>query len=59
MPNKHIGKKGLITVTFRNGDQLQIEVIIHDERQIFGRAEYLITPVAGSGEAWKSNVKLT
>ena len=52
--NTVIGKLGMLTVTFRNGDQLQFEVCVKDLKQHFGRIEYLVTPVAGSGQAWKS-----
>lgn len=52
--NKLIGKKGLLTVTFRNGDALRFEVQIKNVKQLFGRTEYLVMPVAGNGECWKS-----
>ena len=56
MNNTHdvIGTKGLLTVTFRNGDELGVEVLIKDVKRQFGRTEYLVTPVAGNGECWKS-----
>lgn len=35
-----------------------MEVIITDKREMFGRSEVLITPVAGSGEKWVLKEKL-
>ena len=53
-------QKGILTVTFDNGDELQFEVNIVDSKWSFGRTNYLVTPVAGSGQAWKAekNIKL-
>ena len=55
-------QKGLLTVRFDQGrgGELQVEVSIVNTRKLFGRTEYLVTPVAGSGECWKSaeNIKL-
>lgn len=37
---------------------IQIRVRVIDARQIFGRLELKITPLAGSGEAWAQNVEM-
>jgi hypothetical protein len=52
-------QKGLLIVTFRNGDELTFEVIIKEQKQIFGRTEYLVSPVRGNGECWKSAANIT
>jgi hypothetical protein len=50
---------GLLTVRDADtGSELKVEVIIKELRQKFGRTDYLVTPVAGSGEAWKSEANL-
>lgn len=53
-------QKGILTVAFDNGDKLQFEVNIIDSKKAYGRTNYLVTPVAGSGQAWKAqhNIKL-
>jgi hypothetical protein len=33
-------------------------VKVIDARQIFGRVELKVTPLAGSGEAWAQNVEI-
>lgn len=39
---------------------LRIEVKIVDLREVYGRVDFLVTPVAGSGQVWKaeSSVKV-
>lgn len=41
-----------------NGQSLTFEVNILETRKMFGRTEYLVTPVTGSGEVWKESVTL-
>lgn len=38
---------------------LTIPVTVTDTRTAFGRPESLVTPIAGSGEAWVSTSRLT
>lgn len=33
---------------------LIVECLVHDTRRVYGRTEFQITPVAGSGSAWIS-----
>lgn len=51
-------KKGTTTFETSNGSKLTIDVNIINERSVFGRTEYLVTPVAGSGEVWKQDVQI-
>lgn len=44
-----IGKEVVLST-----DGLKIKVKIKDARHAFGRTDVLVTPVAGSGEAWVS-----
>jgi hypothetical protein len=43
-----IGKKGQLMI--RPGCTTEVEVV--DARQVFGRTDYQVKPVAGSGECW-------
>lgn len=36
------------------GYDLTFEVSIKDAREVWGRTDYLVTPVAGTGEKWVS-----
>lgn len=45
-----IGRRGTLTV-----DSLTLTVDIRDARQVFGRVDYLVTPVDGGGEQWVSS----
>jgi hypothetical protein len=47
MQDEHINKEYII-----NFEGLLVEVRVLNARSMFGRKEYLITPVAGSGEKW-------
>ncbi len=60
-------QKGLLTVTFetfgsRNKvkppTEIKVEVWIKGTKTSFGHTDYLVTPVAGSGEVWKRDVEL-
>jgi hypothetical protein len=46
---KPVGKTGEYSIP---GKDLWIEVEILDTRHSWGRTEYLITPVSGSGSVW-------
>ena len=37
--------------------RLVIQVRILDVKETYGKVRYLVTPVAGSGQAWKENVQ--
>ena len=39
-------------------NSLDIKVIIKDARAVFGRIDYQITPVAGSGSAWVQSLAI-
>ena len=52
-------QKGTIEVEMPNGQSIKVEVNILETRKMFGRTEYRVTPVAGSGEVWKEQVTLT
>jgi hypothetical protein len=49
-------QKGTIEVEMPNGQSLKVEVNILETRKMFGRTEYLVTPVAGEGQVWKEQV---
>ena len=51
-------QKGIIEVEMPNGSVLKVEVNILETRKMFGRTEYRVTPLAGSGEVWKEQVTL-
>lgn len=40
-------------------NNLTIDVIISDTREVWGRTDYLITPVSGSGDKWVSDYKIS
>lgn len=55
---KYIGKDGDYTV-FNQGKirgKMVIKVRIIDTKEIFGRIEFLISPIVGTGELWTSKV---
>lgn len=33
---------------------LRVEVLIVDVREVYGRVDFLVTPIAGSGQVWKA-----
>jgi hypothetical protein len=45
--------------TFRTREGLTIRVKILDVRSAYGRTEYLITPVNGTGEGWVQARRVT
>jgi hypothetical protein len=60
-------QKGLITVSFQTFEsrskdkppaQIKVEVWIKETKTSFGHTDYLVTPVAGSGEVWKRDVEV-
>lgn len=44
----YVGKKGLLNF----GGTIAIEITSKDAREVFGRLDVLVEPVAGTGEAW-------
>jgi hypothetical protein len=48
--SENIGKTGSWTVNAGAG--VVVEVKVEDARVMFGRVDFLITPVAGSGTQW-------
>ncbi len=40
-------------------DKLSIRVRIEDSREVWGRTDYRITPLAGSGHQWVSAARVT
>jgi len=46
-------------ITNKRWPELQIEVIILDEKFAYGSKRYLVTPVAGKGKMWIENVQMT
>jgi hypothetical protein len=51
----NVGREGLWSTPIAN---IQVRVKVIDARQIFGRVELKVTPLAGSGEAWAQNVAI-
>jgi hypothetical protein len=51
----NVGREGLWSTPIAN---IQVRVKVIDARQIFGRVELKVTPIAGSGEAWAQNVAI-
>lgn len=55
----NIGKEADFILNDAKGQpSLRFRVRIVDARQAYGRTEYQIEPVAGSGAAWKENDSL-
>lgn len=46
-------------ITNKRWPELQIEVIILDEKFAYGSKRYLVTPVTGKGKMWIENVQPT
>ena len=46
-----VGRSGLLDLT-SDRVALSVAVVIHDAREVFGRRDVLIEPVAGRGRAW-------
>jgi hypothetical protein len=51
-----IGQTGMLT-TYTEG--LKVPVTVKDARQVYGRTDYLISPVGGSGEKWVEQFRVT
>lgn len=51
-----VGKVGLLKVA---GTALQFEVKVSDARYRYGHLDYLVTPLAGSGETWHQGSQIT
>ena len=49
-----VGKKALYKMNL----SLTIEVKVLDVRKIYGKEQYLIAPIAGSGERWVEDIKI-
>lgn len=49
----YIGKEG----NWRVVSDIRVRVKIKGARFVYGRLEYLVTPIAGSGDAWVQSVK--
>ncbi len=50
--------KGTIELKTQNGTVLTIPVEILGERSVYGRTEYLVKPIGGTGQYWTPKVKL-
>lgn len=48
--NANVGRVG----TLYTGEGLRVSVTIGNARSVFGRLDYYVTPIAGSGSAWVS-----
>ena len=56
-----LGQTGVMGMdTGQEGSKLYIEIKIVDIREVFGRVDFLVTPIAGSGQVWKAqhNVRI-
>lgn len=51
--------KKIGTVAILGLDMLEIEVKITNVRKAYGRVDFEVTPVAGSGSMWFSKARLT
>ncbi len=51
---KYVGKKGLIPATAG----ILVEVTVKDVKTSYGQNRFLVTPIAGKGEAWVENITL-
>jgi len=49
-----LGRVGSLDLT-SDRVPVSIRVTVHDVRQVFGRRDYLVEPVAGRGRAWVSS----
>lgn len=52
--DEFVGKRGTIVCNL----SLTVEVKITDVRKIYGKTQYLVTPVAGKGERWVEDVEV-
>lgn len=50
-----VGREGLITF---DGGKLTIEVHSKDAREVYGRLDILVEPVAGTGQAWVAESRI-
>jgi hypothetical protein len=51
-----IGQTGTLT-TYTEG--LKVPVTVKDAREVWGRTDYLVTPVGGTGEKWVEQWRVT
>ena len=51
--------KNLNHIAFANVEGFKIKVQIDDARQVFGRVDYLVTPIEGKGKQWMSEDHIT
>ncbi len=49
-----LGRVGSLDLT-SDRVPISVRVTVHDVRQVFGRRDYLVEPVAGRGRAWVSS----
>jgi hypothetical protein len=47
---------GMLT-TYTEG--LKVPVTVKDAREVYGRTDYLVTPIGGSGEKWVEAYRVT
>lgn len=52
---KHFGKEALYTIP---GTELKVRVVVRDYKFVFGRHDWQVEPVAGSGKAWVRGTSL-
>ena len=48
-----IGRTGLLSM-----DKIAVEVRAHDAREVYGRLDILVAPVAGTGQAWVAESRI-
>jgi hypothetical protein len=51
---KSIGKNGTYQIRSASGESLHVNVRIIDVRSAFGRIDYRIEPIQGTGQVWVS-----
>lgn len=54
-----IGQTRHMVVDMTAATDIKVAVRITDRRNIFGRQEFLVTPIAGEGEAWVTDKRFT
>ena len=50
----HVGREGLLSM----GGAIAIEVKSLDAREVYGRLDILVEPVAGTGKAWVAEFRI-
>ena len=48
-----VGRTGLLSM-----DKIAVEVRAHDAREVYGRLDILVEPIAGTGQVWVAESRI-